>query len=89
MDKLVEGLTLVEEVNRLIEDLQESLELFKQGEVDKALAKLNSVEEGIEELRVGDLPERAEIDRKLSDTLDNIEWVTDNADRVKGKKFDE
>ncbi|MBS3736368.1 MAG: hypothetical protein V5A87_00070 [Candidatus Bipolaricaulota bacterium] len=88
MEKLVEGLELVEEVNRLVENLQESLELFERGKDDKAIAKINSVEEGIEDLTVGELPERAEIEEKLSDALGNLEWVTDNADRVKGKKVD-
>lgn len=83
MDELVEGLGLVEEVNRLVENLQESLELFRRGKDEKALAKINSVEEGIEDLHVGDLPERAEIEKKLSDALANLEWVSNNADRVK------
>ncbi|MBS3786583.1 hypothetical protein KGY79_00130 [Candidatus Bipolaricaulota bacterium] len=83
MDKLVEGLALVEEVNRLIENLQESLELFRQGKADKALEKVNSVEEGIEDLNAGNLPERAEIEERLSDALTSLEWVSDNADRVK------
>lgn len=89
MDKLAEGLGLVEEVNRLVKSLQESLELFERGKDDKALAKINTVEEGIEDLTVGELPERVEIEDKLSAALAHLEWVTDNADRVKGEKVDE
>lgn len=89
MDKLVEGLGLVEEVNQLLENLQESLELFKRGKDDKALARINSVVEGIESLNVGDLPEERKIEEKLSYALADLEWIKDNADRVKGGKVEE
>lgn len=89
MDKLVEGLGLVEEVNQLLENLQESLELFKRGKDDKALARINSVVEGIESLNVGDLPEERKIEEKLSHALADLEWIRDNADRVKGGKVEE
>lgn len=83
MDEIVEVLGLVEEVNGLIENLQESLELFKRGRKDSALAKINSVEEGIEDLDVKDLPGRGRIEKNLSDALADLEWVNENSDRVK------
>lgn len=82
MDKLVEGLALVEEVSQLIEHLQESLELFERGEADSALAKINSVEEGIEDLDTEEMPEPVEVDEKLSLALNDLKWINDNADRV-------
>jgi len=84
MDKLVKGLALVEEVNGLIEKLQESLELFERGKEDSALARINSVEEGIESLTVGNLPGRDRIEARLTDARENLEWVSSNADRIKG-----
>ena len=83
MDRLVEGLALVEEVNHLIESLQESLELFRRGKNDSAIKKLNSVEDDIENLNVGDLPDRDKIKKELSDVLTHLEWVRENSDRVK------
>lgn len=82
MDRLVEGLALVEEVSQLIEHLQESLELFERGEADSALAKINSVEEGIEDLDTEEMPEPVEVDEKLSLALNDLKWINDNADRV-------
>jgi len=88
MDRLVEGLALVEEVNHLIENLQESLELFRRGKNDSALQKINSVEDDIEDLNVGNLPDRDQIKKKLSDVLTHLEWVRKNSDRVKEGESD-
>ncbi len=82
MDNLVESLALVEEVNQLIEHLQESLELFKRGEADSALGKINSVEDGIEDLSTEEMPEPVEVDEKLSLALNDLKWISENADRV-------
>lgn len=88
MDRLVEGITLVEEVNGLIQSLQESLDLFERGKEEIALEKINSVEEGIEDLKIGELPDRKEIEERLSDARTNLEWVSENADRVRGNEGD-
>ena len=89
MDKLIEGLSLVEEVNGLIENLQESLELFKKGEEESALARISETEKGIDDLGLGELPEREEIAEKLAEARKDLEWVTENANRVSGKSVDE
>lgn len=86
MDKLVEGLALVEEVSQLIDHLHESLELFERGEADSALEKINSVEESIEDLNIEDLPEPVEVDEKVSLARNHLEWISDNADRVLTEK---
>jgi hypothetical protein len=88
MDRLVEGISLVEEVNGLIQSLQESLDLFERGKDEVALEKIDSVEEGIEDLKIGELPGREEIEEMLSDARTNLEWVSENADRVKGHESD-
>ena len=88
MDELVEGLELVEEVNELIQELQESLELFKRGDKESALEKIDSVEEDIEALKLGDLPDRREIEEMLSGALNDLEWVSEHADRAKGSSND-
>jgi|GEM_PF-2348161 len=88
MDRLVEGITLVEEVNGLIQSLQESLDLFERGKEEIALEKINSVEKGIEDLKIEELPDRDEIEERLSDARTNLEWVSENADRVRGNEGD-
>jgi len=88
MDRLVEGITLVEEVNGLIQSLQESLDLFERGKEEIALEKINSVEKGIEDLKIEELPDREEIEERLSDARTNLEWVSENADRVRGNEGD-
>ena len=84
MDELAEGLSLVEEVNRLIQDLQESLTLFEKGNGQMALEKIDTVEDSIEDLREGELAEEVDIEEELSRALENLEWVSENSDRFQG-----
>ncbi len=84
MDKLAEGISLVEEVNRLIQDLQESLTLFEKGNGQMALEKIDTVEDSIEDLREGELAEEVDIEEELSRALENLEWVSENSDRFQG-----
>lgn len=84
MDKLAEGISLVEEVNRLIQDLQESLTLFEKGNGQMALEKIDTVEDSIEDLREGELADEVDIEEELSRALENLEWVSENSDRFQG-----
>ncbi|MCF7876466.1 hypothetical protein K9M06_05370 [Candidatus Bipolaricaulota bacterium] len=81
MDKLAEGISLVEEVNRLIQDLQESLTHFEKGNGQMALEKLDTVEDSIEDLKEGEFAEEVDIEEELSQALENLEWVSENSDR--------
>ncbi len=85
MEELAEGLSLVEDVNQLIQKLQDSLRLFEAGNGETALEKINSVESGIEDLRGKDLAGERDLEDKLSDALANLEWVTDHADRLENQ----
>ena len=84
MDKLAEGISLVEKVNRLIQDLQESLTLFEKGNGQMALKKIDTVEDSIEDLKEGELAEEVDIEEELSRALENLEWVSENSDRFQG-----
>ncbi|MFB6291358.1 MAG: hypothetical protein ABEJ25_06485 [Candidatus Bipolaricaulia bacterium] len=88
MEKLVEGLELVEEVNGLIKNLQESLELFEQGNYESAFKKINSAKEGIEGLEIEDLPDQDEVEERLGVALENLEWISEHPDRAKGRDVD-
>ena len=88
MDKIVRGLELVEKINSSIKDLQKSLELFKRGQVESALEEISRVEEGIEGLRIEDLPARQKIECKLSEVKADLEWVSENAEKVEGGETD-
>ena len=83
MDRIVEGLELVEEVNGLVQNLQESLELFNRGEGETALEKIRAVKRDIDNLEVEELPDQEDIEEKLSAVRTNLEWVSQNGDRVK------
>lgn len=85
MDELAEALSLVEEVNDLIQNLQDSLRLFKDGNGETALEKINSVEKGIEDLREKNLAEKVKVEDELSAALASLEWISDHADRVKNQ----
>ena len=85
MDKLIEGLALVEEVNALMKDLQQSLELFEGGDSKSALEKIDNVQEGLKEIRGFGITDQPEIDRNLSEALSDLEWISDNSDRIGGE----
>lgn len=79
MEKLAEELAHIAEINGLIQDLQETLDLFERGNKEAALDKIGAVQASLEDLRGKELSNREGVEATLDQVQDHLEWIRENA----------
>lgn len=82
MEKLAEKLADIAEINDLIQNLQESMELFERGSQELALEKINDVMADLEDLKEEELSNQKEVEANLDHVLGHLEWIRQNADET-------
>lgn len=86
MNELLESIEKIETINQLIEELQTSLKLLERGKAVDALESVKTTETEIQEL-ISDFNQLKQkggdsvnIENNLSQALDQLNWVEENAD---------
>lgn len=82
MEKLAEKLADIAEINDLIQNLQESIELFERGSQELALEKINDVMAGLEVLKEEELSNQKEVKANLEHVMEHLEWIREKADET-------
>ncbi|MBS3814003.1 MAG: hypothetical protein V5A79_01950 [Candidatus Bipolaricaulota bacterium] len=82
MEKLAKKLADIAEINDLIQNLQESMELFERGSQELALEKIDDVVAGLEDLEEEELSDQKEVEANLDQVMDHLEWIRKKADET-------